>query len=155
MRSKPGFLRALGVLIAGLLIAGCSGVRPQPPEVSLKRLQVAELSLSHANLLADLRIYNPNLIALTLEQFDYTLILNGIKVSSGHSLEPTTVASHGYGDLTVKLSAAYLDLLRLIQLDKQQKSFKYTLQGNIRVGGLGFVSVNYPLLQSGEIHIER
>ena len=155
MRSKPGFLRALGVLVAGLLIAGCSGVRPQPPEVSLKRLQVAELSLSHANLLADLRIYNPNLIALTLEQFDYTLSLNGVKVSSGRSLEPTTVASHGYGDLTVKLSAAYFDLIRLVQLNKQQKSFKYTLQGNLQVGGLGFVSVNYPLQQSGEIHIER
>ena len=143
------------ILILALALSACSGVRPLPPEISLSRLQVDDISLSRSTLQAELRIYNPNLVALTLEQFDYTLSLDQVRISSGRSVEPTTIASRGYGDLTVKLSAAYLDLIRLVQLNKDQTSFKYTLQGNIQVGGLGFVSVNYPLRQVGEIRIER
>lgn len=142
-------------LIMFLLVAGCSSVRPQPPDISLRRLQVGEITLSHANLLADLRIYNPNLMALTLEQVDYELFLNGMKISVGRSLEPTTVAGRDYGDVTVQLSAAYLDLFRLVQASKQQQEFKYSLLGNIQVSGLGLVTVDFPLQQVGTIRIER
>jgi len=142
-------------LLLVLLLGACSGVRPLPPDISLSRLQVDAISLSHATLQAELRIYNPNLVALTLEQFDYTLSLNQVRISSGRSVEPTTIASRGYGDLTVKLSAAYLNLLRLIQESKQQTSVQYSLQGNIRVSALGMVTVNYPLLETGEISFER
>jgi len=143
------------ILLTVLLLSACSGVRPLPPDISLSRLRVDDISLSHATLQAELRIYNPNLIALTLEQFDYTLSLNQIRISAGRSIEPATIASHGYGELTVKLSAAYLDLLRLVQASKEQASFQYLLQGNIRVSGLGMVTVNFPLLETGEIRIER
>lgn len=155
MRFRPGVIFGGLIMILALTLSACSGIRPLPPEISLSRLQVDDISLSHATLQAELRIYNPNLVALTLEQFDYTLSLNQVRISTGRSLEPTTIASRGYGDLTVKLSAAYLDLLRLIQTNKKQKSFQYALQGNIRVSGLGLVTVNYPLLQAGEIRIEQ
>jgi LEA14-like dessication related protein len=144
------------ILLALVLFPlGCSSVKPKAPEVSLSRLQVGELNLSHANLLAGFRVYNPNLIALTLEQVDYSLSLNGIQVSSGSSVEPLTVAGHGYGELSVKLSTAYLDLLRTINLAKKDKTLNYSLRGNILVSGLGLVRVNFPLQELGTIKIDK
>lgn len=145
---------SIGVLLL-LLLVGCAAVKPKPPEVSLQRLQVGELNLSHASLLADLKIYNPNLIDLTLEEVEYNLKLNGIQVSSGRSTEPVSIASHGYGTLRVNLSAAYFDLLRFVNSAKKQKSFKYSIQGNIAVGGLGLVRVDFPLEAFGTIDIEH
>jgi LEA14-like dessication related protein len=146
-----------GVILLLLVLwpLGCSSVKPRAPEVSLSRLQVGEMNLSHANLLAVFRVYNPNLIALTLEQVDYSLTLNGIEVSSGSSVEPLTVAGQGYGELSVKLSAAYLDLLRTLNLAKKDKAINYSLRGNILVGGLGLVRVNFPLQQNGIIKLEK
>lgn len=44
------------------------------------RLDVQNVTMSHVNLLADLRVFNPNEKALTMQGVDYTLHLEGIKV---------------------------------------------------------------------------
>jgi len=155
MHRNFGSCRGLLLLLLLLQLSGCAGIRPQPPEVSLSHLQVGEITLSHANLLAKLRIYNPNRIALTLEEVDYTLTLNGIRISTGRSIQPTTVAAQGHGNLTIQLNAAYLDIFRLVQASKDEKTLKYSLQGNIQVSGLGVMKVNFPLREMGEIQIEK
>lgn len=150
----PRTRNMIGILLLVLLV-GCSAVKPKAPEVTLQKLQVGELSLSNATLLADLRIYNPNLIDLTLEKVEYRLKLNGIQISAGRSTEPVSIASHGYGTLRVNLSAAYFDLLRFVNSAKKQKSFNYSIQGNIAVGGLSLVRVDFPLEAFGTIDIQR
>jgi LEA14-like dessication related protein len=50
-------------LIAVLLtipFSSCSTMNAVPPEVNLMRLEVQDVTMSRVNLLADLRVFNPN-----------------------------------------------------------------------------------------------
>lgn len=147
----------LRAVFCGFLLAclcSCASLRPDPPEVSLERLQVSDFTLSHATLLAGLRLYNPNSIDLTIERVNYSLSLNGIKVSSGQSLESVSLPANDYGDVTLRLSAAYLDLLRFIQTAQKGDLLNYSLLGEVEVAGMGFLNLTYPLKREGTIRFQ-
>lgn len=134
-----------------LALWGCA-LRPvEAPEVDLMNLQVTELTLTHANMLAGLRIYNPNSIALTVKDVEYTLELNGIRVSRGRSLKEVSVGAEQYGEIDLRLSSAYWDLLRLVGQAQNGENVRFDLRGRIRVGGLGLLSKTYDFSKEGEI----
>lgn len=81
--------RVLRLATAALLlalIAGCSGLgslRPQPPTVEVAGLRVAALNFNYADLVVDLRVDNPNAVALKLAGFDYRATVDGQRVLQG------------------------------------------------------------------------
>ena len=85
--------RALLFLLTSTLLAACAMVSPQRPEVNLAGLQIREATLSHLNMVADLTVFNPNNVALTVRGVDYTLQLEGINVADGRSLEPVEIGA--------------------------------------------------------------
>ncbi|WP_305045593.1 LEA type 2 family protein [Geoalkalibacter sp.] len=149
----PAPLRILLILMF-LLVGGCATLRPEPPEVSLVGLQVQELTLSHVNMLAELSLFNPNRIGLNIEQVDYALSLNGIRVSSGKSLAPVKVAAGESANVTLRLSGSYLKILQLLNTLQKGDELKYLLDGAIKVGGLGVLGRTFPLREEGMISAE-
>ncbi|MDO3379909.1 LEA type 2 family protein [Geoalkalibacter halelectricus] len=136
------------------LVSGCAGLRPEPPQVSLVALQVQELTLSHINMRADLRLFNPNRFALNIQEVDYALSLNGIRVSSGKSLAPSRVAAGDSADISLRISGSYLSLLQLIGSLQRQEDLHYLLDGVVRVGGTGLRGYTFPLREEGMISAE-
>lgn len=137
-----------------LLLGACASLRPEPPEVSLVGLQVQELTLSHVNMLAELRLFNPNRIGLTVEEVNYALTLNNIAVSAGRSLVPVRVEPGQSGTVFLRISGAYLNLLQLFSSLQRGEELKYLLDGTVTVGGPGVTEWTFPLRQEGVLAAE-
>jgi len=75
------------LLVIALLLTGCAGVRdaldPKPPTVSVEGVRVTALGFNQADLALNLRVENPNAIAVKLAGFDYRLAVDGRSVLQG------------------------------------------------------------------------
>lgn len=146
----------LRTLVLLLLLNGLSACALKPviaPEVSLNNLQITELSLTHANMLADLKIFNPNSVAVTIRQVDYSLSLNGIRVSSGQSAKEVSIGAEDYGNLSLRLSSAYWDLLRIFNQVQSGKPAKFLFDGKVKVGGFGILGKTFDFKKEGDISL--
>lgn len=146
-----GRLRPLLPALLLVVLPACA-LRPvNAPEVSLADLQITELSLTHANMLAGLKIFNPNRVGVTIRQVDYTLSLNGIRISSGQSAREVHIGPEEYGTMNLRLSSAYWDLLRLFNQVQSGKPAKFALDGKVKVGGPGLLGKTFDFKREGEI----
>lgn len=146
-------LRTIVVLILLNGLVGCALKPVVAPEVSLNDLQITELSLTHANMLAGLKIFNPNSVAVTIQQVDYTLSLNGIRVSSGQSAKVVNIGAEEYGNLSLRMSSAYWDLLRIVNQVQAGKTAKFLLDGKVKVGGFGILGKTFDFRKEGEVSL--
>jgi LEA14-like dessication related protein len=113
------------------------------------KVDVQDVTLSHVNLLADLRVFNPNENAITIQGVDYTLHLEGIRVFSGRSNLAQTVEPQKYGFLTLRLSSAYWDIIQLLNKVPDKTDVSFTMQGSIRVGESGMFAKSYSFDKQG------
>lgn len=144
------------VVLIVLLLASLSACALKPviaPEVSLSDLQITELSLTHANMLAGLKIFNPNSMAVNIQQVDYTLSLNGIRVSSGQSSKEVSIGAEEYGNLSLRMSSAYWDLLRIFNQVQTGKTAKFLLDGKVKVGGFGLLGKTFDFKKEGDVSL--
>ncbi len=138
------------ILIATLLVS-CAMISPQRPEVNLAGLQIREATLSHLNMVADLTVFNPNNIALTINEVDYTLQLEGVNVAKGRSLAPVEIGARESGQVQLRISTAYWDLLSLVNQLQETDDLAFTLSGKVRVGGYKILNKTFPFSKEGRI----
>jgi len=148
------FLSLAGLLLV-IPLSACSTINAVPPEVNLMRIDVQDVTLSHVNLLADLRVFNPNEKALTIQGVDYTLHLEGIKVFSGKSNLSQTIDPQEYGYITLRLASAYWDIIRLFNKLPAKSDVAFAMQGSIRVGGNRLFAQRYTFDKQGIIPLQQ
>ncbi len=138
-------------IVAGLvcLLADCAAVKPLPPEVNLMGLEIRDITLSHVNLLADLRIYNPNSVGVTIEEMSYTLFLNNVKASAGQTYKAVKIGPQEYGNVALRLSSAYWDIMRLAREFRPGEDVPFSLAGEVKIGGLGILSKRFSFKKDG------
>jgi len=146
---------ALLVLLLVIPLYSCSALNALPPEVNLMRVDVQEVTLSHVNLLADLRIFNPNEIGLTVQGVDYTLDIEGIEIFSGKSRLHQTIAPQEYGHLTLRLSSAYWDIIQLLNKLPNKSDVAFAMQGSILVGGNRLLAQRFSFDKQGIIPFQK
>ena len=154
----PTRIRSLLVITALFLaipLSSCSTINTIPPEVNLMKVDVQDVTLSHVNLMADLRVFNPNENAITIQGVDYTLHLEGIRVFSGRSNLAQTVEPQKYGFLTLRLSSAYWDIIQLLNKVPDKTDVSFTMQGSIRVGESGMFAKRYSFDKEGVIPLQK
>lgn len=145
---------AFALILFTLPFASCSTMNTIPPEVNLMSLDIQDITLSHVNLLASLRVFNPNSSSLTIQGVDYTFHLEGIKVFSGRSNEVQAVAPQEYGFLTLRLSSAYWDIVRLLNKTPDTTDVSFSMQGSIRVGESRMFSKRFSFDKQGIIPLQ-
>ena len=148
------FLSLFGLLLA-VTLSACSTLNAIPPEVNLIRVDVQDITLSHVNLLADLRLFNPNDKSLTIQGVDYTLHLEGIKVFSGKSSLTQTIEPQEYGHLTLRLASAYWDIIQLFNKLPNKSDVAFSMQGSIRVGGNRLFAQRFTFDKQGIIPLQK
>lgn len=148
------FLPLFGLLLA-VTLSACSTLNAIPPEVNLMRVDVQDVTLSHVNLLADLRVFNPNDKSLTIQGVDYTLHLEGIKVFSGKSSLTQTIEPQEYGHLTLRLASAYWDIIQLFNKLPNKSDVAFSMQGSIRVGGNRLFAQRFTFDKQGIIPLQK
>jgi LEA14-like dessication related protein len=148
---KVRYCDLLLTLLFVLLLNGCATLRPEPPEVQLAGLTVSELSLTHANFLATVNLYNPNSAALEVERLQFELFLDEIRVARGVTTKQLTIPAEQSGSAALRLSTSFLDLFRLAQKLKGLDHVPFRLAGEVKVGGPGFLWMTVPIASQGDI----
>jgi LEA14-like dessication related protein len=153
---RPHIVKAfcLAATAFALLLCSCATLRPEPPEVSLFGLQLENLTLSHAIFSADLNLYNPNDFAITVEKVRYALALKGVRIAHGQSSRSVRIEPLGSGDLAVRLSSSYLNLLRISRQARDGEEIPFAIEGEITIGGFGVLSRTIPFKEEGIIPLQ-
>ncbi|MEW6291474.1 MAG: LEA type 2 family protein [Thermodesulfobacteriota bacterium] len=138
-------------LLVAFLLSSCAAMHPAAPEINLMGLVMDEVTLSHVNMVANLRLFNPNAVTLRVEGVEYELQLNGVKVSAGKSLNSLDVPANDFGSLDLRLSSAYWDLFRFVNNIQQGEELDFRLTGRVRVGGLGIIGHTFNFDHEGKI----
>lgn len=143
------------VLFFVIPLSSCSTINAIPPEVNLMRVEVQDVTLSHVNLLAEVRVFNPNEKGVTIQGIDYTLHLEGIKVFSGRNNLSQTIAPQEYGFLTLRVSSAYWDMIQLLNRLPNKTDVAFSMQGSIRVGGSSMFAQRFSFAKEGVIPLQK
>jgi LEA14-like dessication related protein len=143
------------VLLFVIPLSSCSTINAIPPEVNLMRVEVQDVTLSHVNLLAEVRVFNPNEKGVTIQGIDYTLHLEGIKVFSGRNNLSQTIAPQEYGFLTLRVSSAYWDMIQLLNRLPNKTDVAFSMQGSIRVGGSSMFAQRFSFAKEGVIPLQK
>jgi len=134
MAKKIEFLLFIFLLVIPI---SCASIRPISPEVNLMALEVDEITLSHVNMVASLRFYNPNETHLTISGLKYTLFLNDMKVSQGRTARTVEISPDGFGTMPLRISSAYWDILKFLNKTQSKEELHFFLKGTIKVRGVG------------------
>ena len=111
------------LLFMALFLSACTAMQPAAPEVNLMGLILDEVTLSHVNMKANLRLFNPNDTTISVKSVEYELELNGVHVSTGKSLRGLSIPANEYGNLDLRLSSAYWDLFRFSAKSSRARSW--------------------------------
>lgn len=93
------------VLLACVLLAGCSGYRA--PSINVAGAEVIETTEEAVAIRFALDLVNPNPEALELRQFDYALAVDGRKVYSGRRSAEATLRAGGTKRLFIPAVVRY------------------------------------------------
>lgn len=151
IRPFPVLISLLSTLLLGSMLSGCSTVRPEPPDVQLAGLTISDLSLSHANFLATVSLYNPNSAALEVEGLEFALFLDNLRFAEGKTAKSFSVPAEQTGEAALRLSTSFLDLFRLSQRLKGLEEVPFRIAGEVKVGGPGFLWLTVPVKSEGRV----
>ena len=143
--------RFLATLLLLANLSACTGIRPAPPEVQLSSLEVTDVSLSHANFMATLSLFNPNDINLNVEAVMFSLYLNGVRIAKGRTTKALLLPSEGSGDIAIRLSSSFLALFQLSSKLQNQEEVTFRIDGEIRLGGFGILATKIPIEHEGSL----
>lgn len=155
MSTRIKSLVTITALLFIIPLSGCSTINVIPPEVNLMKVDVQDVTLSHVNLLAELRVFNPNGNGVTIQGVYYTLHLEGVKVFSGRSNLTQTIAPQEYGFLTLRLASSYFDLIQLLNKIPNKTDVAFSMQGSIRVGESYMFAKRYAFDKEGIIPLQK
>lgn len=139
------------LLLPLLLLTGCAALRPDPPEVQLAGLTISDLSLSHANFLATLSVYNPNRAELEVEGLEFALFLDDIRFAAGKTAKVLLIPAEQSGQAALRLSTSFIDLFRISRRFNGRTEVPFRIAGEIRIGGPGFTWITVPIESAGTI----
>lgn len=133
-------------LWAGLILlltgTGCTAIEREAerrtPSASIESARIADFDFDTAQLLVDLRVDNPNPIAVRVAGLDYELRLNGRRALAGDSAERAEIPARGTGNVTVPITLTYRDLAERVADLRERDTIDYAID-------LGIV-VDVPLL---------
>lgn len=141
--------RALVLLftLSGLLFSGCSqkqikeGLKKQQPKVTLEQTRITGMSLDYVDLGFDLKIDNPNPVAITLAGFSYDLSLDGRPFLKGRNDERSSLKAMDSSQMTVPLRLDMQDLYDTYQglKDQDETTYKLLLDLDLEVPVLGVI----------------
>lgn len=122
---------------------------PEMPSVSLRSLDVQQLTLSGASLLMQLEVDNPNRFSLLLDKLNYQLKLNGYDVGGGVVDKAVEVGQDGRGVISLPLSLDFAKAGMGLYSALMGKGISYDLSGFMDA------SSSNPMLEAFRIPLEQ
>jgi LEA14-like dessication related protein len=147
-------MRWIALLMTTILLGACAGLGGAPmqaPNVSLVDLRVTEVKLFEQRYGMELRVQNPNSVALPIVGMEYSVRLNDVEFGKGVSRAPVTVPPYGEAVIQVDLVSSTLSLLqrvRELQRGRLPEALKVVIAGGV---SLAHAAEPLPFMFQGEI----
>ena len=156
-RSGRGNRVLFRVLIIASIFSfcGCAGLgkRLESPRVYIANIQVQEMRPLEAIFQVELRVLNPNDVALVVKGIDCDLELNGRRFASGVTGYRTEIPPFGTEMLPVTLYSSVLDMARGFLKVQGQEKLTYRISGRLRIGGDALLPPSLPFESEGQLDL--
>ncbi|MGD8910302.1 MAG: LEA type 2 family protein [Chromatiales bacterium] len=128
---------------------------PEMPAVSLRSLDVQQLTLSGARLLLELEVDNPNSFSLLLNKLNYHLKLNGYDVGGGLVDKQVKVQQEGQGRLSLPLNLDFAQAGRGLYSALLGSGIRYDLSGSMEAASSNSMLAPFriPLDKQGSVDL--
>ncbi|MGC9022841.1 MAG: LEA type 2 family protein, partial [Dissulfurimicrobium sp.] len=140
-------------LLSMVLLASCAVIRPSAPEINLASIKVTDLTLTNAELIAGLKVYNPNDATITIKEVDYELAIGGIRVSRGESIKRIRIGAFETGQVDMRLSSNYLDIIRVLNKVQNGSDMDFVIEGKVKYEVFGFSNLTYRFKKKGTLPV--
>jgi LEA14-like dessication related protein len=94
----PPALRVLAVAAFTMLLAACSVMRLQAPDVMPTSVELVDAQITGQRFKVGMHVQNPNDRALPIKSVSCALEIEGVEVGRGESSAPFNVPAHGESD---------------------------------------------------------
>jgi LEA14-like dessication related protein len=122
---------------------------PEMPGVSLRSLDVQQLTMSGASLLLQLEVDNPNSFSLLLNKLNYNLKLNGYDVGGGLVDKAVNIKQDGRGTVSLPVSLDFAQAGMGLYSALLGKGISYDLSGSMQA------SSSNPILEAFRIPLDK
>ncbi len=155
METRPKIIKNVLVgLVFFILAAGCAQhTRFVSPKVELLNLNVKDVSFSHINYQAKIRLYNPNLEALKVDFMQYSLYVNGIRLVDGAEQVDKKVPPHQEAVIPIRLSGSVLNVIRLISNMQNASEVDFEMKGTVSGIDTNGNSFSLPFSEKGKLDL--
>lgn len=126
-------MRYWGTVVLGalLLLGGCAAVEEElarrQPDVAVDSARLGAVSFDSAELLADVRIDNPNPVSVNLAGFDYDLQLAGRSMLAGERRRALRIGANEAASIEVPLKIDFADVRDIVRDVGSRDEIDYTL----------------------------
>ena len=135
------------IVLGALLLGGCAGLQPyaETPRVSLVSIKPLDMQMLEQRFVLELRILNPNSVAIPVSGLSYALEINQREFAYGVSQQAVSIPPYGEALLQVEVVSNLLNVMRQLQQLGDSPGgggLEYRLHGKIgladRVRGMPF-----------------
>jgi len=148
---KLSIVQIIITVLLAVVFTACSAIRPEAPQVQLSGLEITDVSLSHANFLATLDLYNPNGADLDIKRIEFTLFLNDIRIANGMTAKSFSIPAESNGTANVRLSSSFLNLFQFTHSLQDEDQITFHIVGEVKVGGIGLLGTTIPIEREGAL----
>ncbi|HJU50217.1 MAG TPA: LEA type 2 family protein [Pseudogulbenkiania sp.] len=144
-------MRTLKLLLFTLLLAACTTLSWQKPQVSIADIQPVKSTLFEQTFTLSLRIQNPNKFSLSAQGLVFDVTVGGEKLARGVSPQAIEVAALSENLVKVELHTSTRQWLKQIGrlLEHPDSTLDYEISGQLQgLNGLGTL----PFRSKGEWH---
>jgi len=137
MRTTSCHLPATGILLAVVFLGACATLSPykEAPRVSIVSIQPQEVGVLEQRFALQLRILNPNDVAIPVEGLSYAIEINDREFAYGVSRQAVEIPAFGEALLDVQVVSNLLNVVQQLQVlnSETRSSLDYRLTGKISV----------------------
>jgi LEA14-like dessication related protein len=136
---------AAAVMVLSVLLTGCVGSRLnrlEPPRINLSNIMMTEAKALETAFELELRIINPNDVALNITGIDCSLQINGKPFATGVSAVDRMVPAFGTDTIGVTVYSSVIDtvnrvigMVRDLQTSQKIGNLEYGLTGKLMLNG--------------------
>ncbi len=155
MNKKPVriYMTLTGFFFLFFVVACAQHARFISPKVELLNLNVRDVTLSHINYQARVRLYNPNLQSLHVNFMEYSLFVNGINLVNGAEQVDEKIGPHEEAAIPVKLSGSVFNVIRLVSSMQKAKDVDFELKGTVSGTDTNGQTFSLPFAEKGKLDL--
>jgi LEA14-like dessication related protein len=140
-----------GMLALAVTACATTGSYPEQPRVTLTSIQPKDMTLLEQRYSLQLRIMNPNDMAMPVEGLSYALQINGREFAYGVSSAEVSIPPYSEALLDVEVVSNLLNIMQQVQelQGEQHDSLSYRLSGKL---GLANSPARLPFEYAGKLN---